>query len=85
MKEPVILKTGSRVILGKNHVFRFTHPGQPRDTSALNNKEQNDTPETVADRMYHSQTPFGHKTSAKIFRKRKNIFTLSLNMFDRKT
>ncbi|KAF9424591.1 hypothetical protein HW555_000402 [Spodoptera exigua] len=29
--EPVILKSGSRVILGKNHVFRFTHPGQPRE------------------------------------------------------
>ncbi|CAH2043364.1 unnamed protein product, partial [Iphiclides podalirius] len=28
VKEPIILKTGSRVILGKNHVFRFTHPGQ---------------------------------------------------------
>lgn len=26
--EPVILKTGSRVILGKNHVFRFNHPEQ---------------------------------------------------------
>ena len=25
---PVILKTGSRVILGKNHVFRFNHPDQ---------------------------------------------------------
>ncbi|XP_073962164.1 kinesin family member unc-104 isoform X3 [Choristoneura fumiferana] len=29
--EPIILKTGSRVILGKNHVFRFTHPGQPHE------------------------------------------------------
>lgn len=26
--EPTILKTGSRVILGKNHVFRFNHPEQ---------------------------------------------------------
>lgn len=26
--EPVVLKTGSRVILGKNHVFRFNHPDQ---------------------------------------------------------
>lgn len=24
-------KTGSRVILGKNHVFRFTHPEQARE------------------------------------------------------
>ncbi|XP_049875983.1 kinesin-like protein unc-104 isoform X13 [Pectinophora gossypiella] len=36
--EPIILKTGSRVILGKNHVFRFTHPGQPRE-EAVSNKE----------------------------------------------
>lgn len=28
IKSPVVLKTGSRVILGKNHVFRFTHPEQ---------------------------------------------------------
>ena len=26
--QPVVLSTGSRVILGKNHVFRFTHPEQ---------------------------------------------------------
>ena len=26
--ESIVLKTGSRVILGKNHVFRFNHPGQ---------------------------------------------------------
>ncbi|XP_028158332.1 kinesin-like protein unc-104 isoform X2 [Ostrinia furnacalis] len=41
--EPIILKTGSRVILGKNHVFRFTHPGQPREervSKENNNKEQ---------------------------------------------
>jgi kinesin family member 1 len=29
--EPEILSTGSRVILGKNHVFRFTHPEQLRE------------------------------------------------------
>lgn len=28
--EPAVLKTGSRVILGKNHVFRFNHPDQGR-------------------------------------------------------
>lgn len=28
--EPEVLTTGSRVILGKNHVFRFTHPEQAR-------------------------------------------------------
>lgn len=26
-----MLKTGSRVILGKNHVFRFTHPDVVRE------------------------------------------------------
>ncbi|CAB3253141.1 unnamed protein product [Arctia plantaginis] len=31
VQEPIILKSGSRVIMGKNHVFRFTHPGQPRE------------------------------------------------------
>lgn len=29
--EPLLLKTGSRVILGKNHVFRFNHPDQVRE------------------------------------------------------
>lgn len=29
--EPEVLTTGSRVILGKNHVFRFTHPDQARE------------------------------------------------------
>ena len=29
--EPIILRTGNRVILGKHHVFRFNHPGQPRE------------------------------------------------------
>lgn len=29
--EPETLSTGSRVILGKNHVFRFTHPEQARE------------------------------------------------------
>lgn len=28
LSEPIVLKTGSRVILGKNHVFRFNHPEQ---------------------------------------------------------
>ncbi|CAG9774040.1 unnamed protein product [Ceutorhynchus assimilis] len=40
--EPIILKTGSRVILGKNHVFRFTHPDEVREM-----REKNTLPETV--------------------------------------
>ncbi|XP_026747752.1 kinesin-like protein unc-104 isoform X3 [Trichoplusia ni] len=47
LTEPVILKSGSRVILGKNHVFRFAHPGQPREEPVNNNKELTDTPENV--------------------------------------
>nr|XP_049706340.1 kinesin-like protein unc-104 isoform X4 [Helicoverpa armigera] len=44
LTEPVILKSGSRVILGKNHVFRFTHPGQPREEPVnKENKELTDT------------------------------------------
>ncbi|XP_025602688.2 kinesin-like protein unc-104 isoform X7 [Athalia rosae] len=31
IEERIILKTGSRVILGKNHVFRFNHPDQVRE------------------------------------------------------
>ncbi|XP_055627411.1 kinesin-like protein unc-104 isoform X3 [Toxorhynchites rutilus septentrionalis] len=31
LTEPEVLQTGSRVILGKNHVFRFTHPDQARE------------------------------------------------------
>ncbi|WAR14348.1 KIF1A-like protein [Mya arenaria] len=32
---PTELKTGARVILGKNHVFRFNHPIQARQSRAL--------------------------------------------------
>nr|CAH7736204.1 unnamed protein product [Callosobruchus chinensis] len=34
--EPVQLKTASRVILGKNHVFRFTHPEEVRELREKN-------------------------------------------------
>ncbi|XP_011505550.1 PREDICTED: kinesin-like protein unc-104 isoform X1 [Ceratosolen solmsi marchali] len=34
--EPLLLKTGSRVILGKNHVFRFNHPDQVRERREKN-------------------------------------------------
>ncbi|CAK1555892.1 unnamed protein product [Leptosia nina] len=49
VNEPIILKTGSRVILGKNHVFRFTHPGQPRE-EPLNNKLLADSPGVVEEK-----------------------------------
>ncbi|XP_044758313.1 kinesin-like protein unc-104 isoform X2 [Coccinella septempunctata] len=34
--EPITLKTGSRVILGKNHVFRYTHPDEVREIREKN-------------------------------------------------
>ncbi|XP_060522822.1 kinesin-like protein unc-104 isoform X3 [Cylas formicarius] len=34
--EPISLPTGSRVILGKNHVFRFTHPEEVREIREKN-------------------------------------------------
>nr|XP_015837800.1 PREDICTED: kinesin-like protein unc-104 isoform X4 [Tribolium castaneum] len=45
--EPVVLKTGSRVILGKNHVFRFTHPDEAREM-----REKNSTPLETVDWNY---------------------------------
>nr|XP_012545908.2 kinesin-like protein unc-104 isoform X6 [Bombyx mori] len=48
LEEPVILKSGSRVILGKNHVFRFTHPGQPRELPPVN-KALTDSTESAAE------------------------------------
>lgn len=30
--EPIALRTGSRVILGKYHVFRFNHPQEARES-----------------------------------------------------
>ncbi|XP_044252923.1 kinesin-like protein unc-104 isoform X7 [Tribolium madens] len=45
--EPVVLKTGSRVILGKNHVFRFTHPDEAREM-----REKNTTPLETVDWNY---------------------------------
>ncbi|XP_037953286.1 kinesin-like protein unc-104 isoform X11 [Teleopsis dalmanni] len=47
--DPEVLKTGSRVILGKNHVFRFTNPDQARELrekitdNAENENEKCDT------------------------------------------
>lgn len=48
--EPLVLTTGSRVILGKSHVFRFNHPDQVRERIA--NGSPTETPgnnEPVAD------------------------------------
>lgn len=45
--EPILLRTGNRVILGKHHVFRFNHPGQPRERkpeSCPLSPASNDTP-----------------------------------------
>ncbi|XP_041947559.1 kinesin-like protein KIF1C [Alosa sapidissima] len=34
--EPVVLKQGNRVVMGKNHVFRFNHPEQARQERERN-------------------------------------------------
>lgn len=41
-----MLKTGSRVILGKNHVFRFTHPDAARERRE---KTEKSTPSETVD------------------------------------
>lgn len=46
LTEPEVLSTGSRVILGKNHVFRFTHPEQARE---IREKAVNELPEGAAE------------------------------------
>ena len=33
--EPAVLKTGSRVIFGKSHVFRFNHPAQGKEAMCV--------------------------------------------------
>lgn len=40
IESAVVLKTGSRVILGKNHVFRFNHPEQAREQKMDGKKEE---------------------------------------------
>lgn len=40
IEEATVLKTGSRVIMGKNHVFRFNHPEQARERRENNKSEE---------------------------------------------
>eukprot|EP00095_Tigriopus_kingsejongensis_P003044 maker-scaffold971_size75022-snap-gene-0.8 protein:Tk03044 transcript:maker-scaffold971_size75022-snap-gene-0.8-mRNA-1 annotation:"kinesin 3b isoform x14" len=48
IEDSIQLKTGSRVILGKNHVFRFNHPEQAREVRAINSPEDpGDNPNLV--------------------------------------
>ncbi|XP_066904083.1 kinesin-like protein unc-104 isoform X2 [Halyomorpha halys] len=56
--EPVTLKTGNRVILGKNHVFRFNHPSQAREQREkyINNEIKEDKPEVI-DKSSPAETP----------------------------
>lgn len=56
--EPVTLKIGSRVILGKNHVFRFNHPAQAREQREkyINNELKEDKPEVI-DKCSPAETP----------------------------
>jgi len=48
--EPMVLKHGSRVILGKNHVFRFNHPDQARERRENKFNEMN-VPEIKDERI----------------------------------
>ncbi|XP_058794339.1 kinesin-like protein unc-104 [Phymastichus coffea] len=42
--EALVLRTGSRVILGKNHVFRFNHPEQVRERREKSSPASEETP-----------------------------------------
>lgn len=46
------------MILGKNHVFRFTHPGQPREEAPLSKelKGQADKPDTAEGMSFYRHT-----------------------------
>ncbi|XP_028981868.1 kinesin-like protein unc-104 isoform X6 [Diachasma alloeum] len=58
ISEPIVLKTGSRVILGKNHVFRFNHPDQVRER-----REKNSPAETPGNgEAQNGETPGNGET-----------------------
>nr|CAD7571225.1 unnamed protein product [Timema californicum] len=61
VKEPVILKTGSRVILGKNHVFRFNHPEQARERREKVAPTDNSVPEKI-EKSSPAETPGNGET-----------------------
>lgn len=47
--EPVLLRTGCRVILGKHHVFRFQNPFEARSIHASSAKREGKEEQTVVD------------------------------------
>ncbi|CAB0002307.1 unnamed protein product [Nesidiocoris tenuis] len=52
-----VLRTGSRVILGKNYVFRFNHPGQAREhRDKIISEIKEDKPEVI-EKMSPGETP----------------------------
>nr|CAD7588872.1 unnamed protein product [Timema genevievae] len=61
VKEPVVLKTGSRVILGKNHVFRFNHPEQARERREKVAPTDNSVPEKI-EKSSPAETPGNGET-----------------------
>ncbi|PNF23864.1 hypothetical protein B7P43_G13714 [Cryptotermes secundus] len=61
VKETVVLKTGSRVILGKNHVFRFNHPDQARERREKTSPAENPAPECI-EKTSPAQTPGNGET-----------------------
>ncbi|XP_066994575.1 kinesin-like protein unc-104 [Anabrus simplex] len=52
-----VLKTGSRVILGKNHVFRFNHPEQARERREKSAVIQENTAPEKTDKNSPVETP----------------------------
>ncbi|XP_021916348.1 kinesin-like protein unc-104 isoform X6 [Zootermopsis nevadensis] len=61
VKETVVLKTGSRVILGKNHVFRFNHPDQARERREKTSPAENSAPDHT-EKTSPAETPGNGET-----------------------
>lgn len=59
INDSVVLKTGSRVILGKNHVFRFNHPDQARERreNKINARELKDEKIEEPEKISPAETP----------------------------
>ncbi|KAL1122335.1 hypothetical protein AAG570_003740 [Ranatra chinensis] len=55
--EPMVLKTASRVILGKNHVFRFNHPARKQREDKQNSPEIKEDKPEVLEKASPAETP----------------------------
>ncbi|KAF9788872.1 hypothetical protein SFRURICE_018448, partial [Spodoptera frugiperda] len=77
LTEPVILKSGSRVILGKNHVFRFTHPGQPREDPVNKENKELTTSYTESD----LQTPTNYEARIDALQRQVEEQSVTMSMY----